>query len=970
MLRARNPSLAGRLIPPITILFGAAMVFVSLAGVQLGLRPPGSSLSTNQFFLVLAGSGVGLSGLAMLLTGVGKRVAELGLMAAGGLAAAAAGDVILVGGVAGPVVRFGLLSAFAAAFLAMRVARAADRDKTAAPAAELPKIEPRAMLSFAGIALQLVLLLLVVRAFELESLVFYSSFLPVVFYGCLLHALLAPPDRLPFFLFLSLAAFTGVLGAGNSLWLAGVVAGAVGIVHLPGPFRVRMALIGLGLAVLIASRLGLVQTVPEIVWPILGAVLMFRIFIFIYDFKHSKKPLGMWGSLAYFFLLPNVLFPFFPVVDHNTFRHSHYKQDGLETYQNGAVWLLRGILHLLLYRAVYYYFAISPAEVDEPLELIWFAFSSFLLYLRVSGQFHIIIGILHLFGFSLPRTNDNYLLSSSFTDLWRRVNIYWKDFMQKMFYYPAYTWLTRRGLETRPALILTTIYVFFWTWFLHAWYWFWLRGDILLTATDILFWSILAVLVLANTLRELKSGRVRSLGVRTPAFKEIVATGVRNAATISFLTFIWTLWTSPTIGEWAGLWSIAMTPRNLLILALGYAGVAAVFITINWITARFKGVMQPIFAEGPLRRRALIYAGMGVMVLLAGTPAIVQRIGGRPADVLMDLREARLNDADANLLLRGYYEDLISISRFNTELWDLYSRRPTDWPVLYTTEGASLTNDFEIVALNPSVDFLFHGARFTTNSWGMRDQEYDLLPPPQTFRAVLVGPSFVMGSGVANEEVFEALLEERLNETASGGLPSRYEILNFAVAGHSALQQLFVYEYKALDFQPDALFYVGHQLEETILVRNLVSRLIAGVEIPYEPLIEIAAEAGVEPGMTQQEAEGLLAPYGTQLVIWTYERLAALSEAHGILPVWIYMPTLEVPNSIDEQARLTGFAEAAGLIVIDLSEVYSGQEIGEISVAPWDLHPNRAGHILIARYLYEALSENPLTADALGIEIP
>jgi len=38
-----------------------------------------------------------------------------------------------------------------------------------------------------------------------------------------------------------------------------------------------------------------------------------------------------------------------------------------------------------------------------------------------------LIGMLHLFGFRLPETNHFWLFCQSFTDLWRRMNIYVKD---------------------------------------------------------------------------------------------------------------------------------------------------------------------------------------------------------------------------------------------------------------------------------------------------------------------------------------------------------------------------------------------------------------------------------------------------------------------------------------------------------------------------------------------------------------
>ncbi len=122
----------------------------------------------------------------------------------------------------------------------------------------------------------------------------------------------------------------------------------------------------------------------------------------------------------------------------------------------------------------------------------------YLLYLRVSGQFHIIVGLLHLFGYDLPETHRRYLLASSLTDFWRRINIYWKDFMVKMVYFPVYFRLRKRG-ETQ-AQVVATAAVFVITWATHSYQWFWLRGDVLFTWPDTLFWGILGALVIVNVL--------------------------------------------------------------------------------------------------------------------------------------------------------------------------------------------------------------------------------------------------------------------------------------------------------------------------------------------------------------------------------------------------------------------------------------------------------------------------------------
>jgi D-alanyl-lipoteichoic acid acyltransferase DltB (MBOAT superfamily) len=136
----------------------------------------------------------------------------------------------------------------------------------------------------------------------------------------------------------------------------------------------------------------------------------------------------------------------------------------------------RGVLQLILYRLVYYQVTIDSVDVENLGDLAFYMLSTFLLYVRISGHFHLIVGMLHLFGFNLPETHHRYFLASSFTDFWRRINIYWKDFMLKVFYYPAYFRL--RSLGETKALVLATTVVFIATWFLHLVQWFWIRGSV------------------------------------------------------------------------------------------------------------------------------------------------------------------------------------------------------------------------------------------------------------------------------------------------------------------------------------------------------------------------------------------------------------------------------------------------------------------------------------------------------------
>jgi len=50
-------------------------------------------------------------------------------------------------------------------------------------------------------------------------------------------------------------------------------------------------------------------------------------------------------------------------------------------------------------------------------------------------------------------------------------------------------------------------------------------------------------------------------------------------------------------------------------------------------------------------------------------------------------------------------------------------------------------------------------------------------------------------------------------------------------------------------------------------------------------------------------------------------------------------------------------AKSAGFVIIDMSDVYKGQDIATIRLAEWDDHPNRRGHELIASRLYDELQK-------------
>lgn len=105
-------------------------------------------------------------------------------------------------------------------------------------------------------------------------------------------------------------------------------------------------------------------------------------------------------------------------------------------------------------------------------------------------------------------------------------------------------------------------------------------------------------------------------------------------------------------------------------------------------------------------------------------------------------------------------------------------------------------------------------ARYTSNSFGMRDRPRQLARTAGTPRVAVLGDSFTEGFLVGDDETFCALLEDR---HFSGGV----EFLNFGTSGNlGTTQQWLQYEHLARRFGPDVVLVAF--LHENDLYENVL----------------------------------------------------------------------------------------------------------------------------------------------------
>ena len=815
---------------------------------------------------------------------------------------------------------------------------------------------------FLVVAVQLALVMYAIRIYALEDGFGFQTILPLIFGGFLVHAWLPMKWRLPFFVGLTLAAIWILFGWIAGSWLIGIGLALIGICHLPIPKWIRVSIIVVASAILIAFRASWLETSwsPAII-AILGSMFMFRLALYLYDMDNEKKKATLWERLAYFFMLPNTVFPFYPIVDYIIFRRSYYNNDAISIYQKGVLWMLRGAIHLILYRVVYYYYTPAVEDVQGLEGVILFIISAYMLYLRVSGLFHLIIGIMCLFGFNLPETHKHYFLASSFNDYWRRINIYWKDFMMKLFFYPVY--MRTRSWGPVNALVFSTFIVFAFTWLLHSYQWFWLQGDFPLTTVDGVYWGVLGVFVAINSVWETKAGKKKQL-TKKWQWGATLGLTFKVVATFVFLSIMWSFWSSESVGEWWIVMSEVGNSSATAWLWLG-AGLGALYIVLvlkEWMEA--KGV-HIFFDETKLSFQEVVgrTSLMAVVVIALGTPQFQSYFGEERGAVLASLQETRLNARDQAQLERGYYENLLANNSVTSGLFGKESQKPADWVGIYETDAVKLRDDERLWELLPDIDIMFKNARLRTNRWGMRDQDYALTKPEGTFRVAVLGASYVMGAGVENEETFESLIEQKLNTSLGVSDTLQYELLNFSVGGYGLIQQVTVSHEQVFDFEPDAILYIAQPGEVRRTIERFLPAIMQNHTIRTPELKEILARSGITDGMKRAEARDRLYGLDEELVEWGYNEIAELAHQNDAELFIAYLPNTAREFEDGEIAYLNSLVHKMGYRTVSLEGVYGSHSLEKLQIAPWDLHPNPMGHQLIAEKLFEELQSSGVFSD-------
>lgn len=215
---------------------------------------------------------------------------------------------------------------------------------------------------------------------------------------------------------------------------------------------------------------------------------------------------------------------------------------------------------------------------------------------------------------------------------------------------------------------------------------------------------------------------------------------------------------------------------------------------------------------------------------------------------------------------------------------------------------------------------------------------------------------------------YESLLENRLNETQPTPDIQKFEVLNFAVGGYRITQVMETMTEKAAPFHPDVYlvamtsvsvshrwsFHIGHLLQRKI-------------DLKYEFLKYVVADAHVQPTDSLETMDRKLAPYTPAVLKWCLEQMKEQAAEQGARMVILLIPEPVPPDQIAEQfTQARPIIDKIGVPVIDLLDTFAAsKDLIALRVSRDDVHANAQGHEMLFENLYQKIMQDPKLSDAV-----
>ena len=259
-----------------------------------------------------------------------------------------------------------------------------------------------------------------------------------------------------------------------------------------------------------------------------------------------------------------------------------------------------------------------------------------------------------------------------------------------------------------------------------------------------------------------------------------------------------------------------------------------------------------------------------------------------------------------------------------------------------------------------------NGNRLTINSKGLRDREYSYAKPAGVRRILVLGDSFARGYGVADDEIFTEVIEDRLGrEQFVQGV--KYEVVNTGVSGWGTDQEYLFLRQEGFNYSPDivvlALFIVND-------FENNASSIVYGLQKPVfvNEQLDLANVPVPRPSAPKHVIHTQADRFDLALSIITHMHDACTKQQCRLVVMKFgrYLPRWkDNVDLLSNERRLRDAAQRLNIAYFDLDDAFdiNGVTADELLWGNDDGHWNAYGHRLAADFLYEFLVESQLITD-------
>ena len=445
------------------------------------------------------------------------------------------------------------------------------------------------------------------------------------------------------------------------------------------------------------------------------------------------------------------------MVDYRTLQRGYFADDIHAIQRRGLEMMFRGTIHLLLLSAGLPR-AADPRRRGARPARAWRATSSAttcsICGSRASSTWPAACSTCS--AIQLPETHHHYLLATGFTDYWRRINIYWKDFMVRLFFNPVVFRLKR---WPQPAALAVATLVGLPGHLAAA------RLPVVLAARDLgLPRARRPVLGRpgragpgqrpARRAAEPEPGPAAARGRAAAAADRRIELGrwrsaaLKTAGTFTTIALLWSLWSSPSLAAWLDL--LAARPpgpltRSRIAMATTTQSTSVAAARINML--------------------------LSVALLVVGFVPWPQSWASVRA-LVDSARSPELNRAEREAHAGGYYEGLIGggdgPEGARGELALRLMGKPNGWVRFHDADvvAACSPATSSSSSSSPDVHRTLFGQPFVTNSHGMHSPEVASRNRRAPSGSPCSARRWTWAGGSTYQETYSHRLEDWLNAHA------------------------------------------------------------------------------------------------------------------------------------------------------------------------------------------------------------